>query len=157
MRKIFDQYDENKSGAISADELSHCFEALGHKMGQSEVDALFRRIDLDGSGEIDFDEFFFAAWRNRTFRPRLLEDALSARAAFLNVPSEVLATFEAGARSRPRRRRDPVSAEYPRRGPRPRLRGIAARRPRRRRDPVSAEGPRDRRPRAGSRKSCRGE
>jgi len=57
VRAAFDLYDEDKSGAISADEMTKCLEALGHKLSPAEIADLFRRIDSDGNGEIEFDEF----------------------------------------------------------------------------------------------------
>ena len=42
-RAAFALYDEDGSGAISADELTKCFEHMGHHLSKKEVADLFKR------------------------------------------------------------------------------------------------------------------
>jgi len=56
-RITFDIFDKDKSGSISAKELEIVLKNLGRETSKEKVDALMRRVDADGSGEISFDEF----------------------------------------------------------------------------------------------------
>jgi Ca2+-binding EF-hand superfamily protein len=57
MRKVFDQYDGDGSGSVTSTELKPLFGAVGINMKPYQIDAIVREYDLDGSGEIDFEEF----------------------------------------------------------------------------------------------------
>jgi Ca2+-binding EF-hand superfamily protein len=50
-------FDRDKSGGISYHELTSVMYALGQNMTHQEVLDLFRDVDTDGNGEIDFEEF----------------------------------------------------------------------------------------------------
>jgi Ca2+-binding EF-hand superfamily protein len=57
MRKIFEQFDEDKSGSVDANELRPLFATVGINMKPYQVEAIVKEYDLDGSGEVDFEEF----------------------------------------------------------------------------------------------------
>merc|ERR1712232_968714 len=52
-----DLVDWDDSGTISVDELEQLLETVGLRLEAHELDAMVREIDLDGNGEIDFEEF----------------------------------------------------------------------------------------------------
>ncbi|KAH9141197.1 hypothetical protein AeRB84_014606 [Aphanomyces euteiches] len=54
-RQVFDEFDVDKSGAISSDELQTLLQALGDK--DIDIDDIMARADADGNGQIDFEEF----------------------------------------------------------------------------------------------------
>lgn len=56
-REIFNLIDTDGSGCISPEELGALIEQVGLKITQEELDELVHEIDVDGSGEIDFQEF----------------------------------------------------------------------------------------------------
>jgi len=45
------------SGSISVEELETLLETVGLRLDSTELNAMVREIDLDGSGDIDFQEF----------------------------------------------------------------------------------------------------
>ena len=60
---VFSGFDNDGSGAISVDELGHLLTELGLSSlakSRAELEFLVREMDEDGSGEIDFNEFW--AW-----------------------------------------------------------------------------------------------
>ena len=57
MRRIFDDFDRNRSGAIDHAELRRALNALGLKTDSREAAQVLRRFDSDASGELEFDEF----------------------------------------------------------------------------------------------------
>ena len=57
MKSMFDRYDVDGGGAISAAELRPLFMSVGLNMKPFQIDAIVREYDLDGSGEVDFEEF----------------------------------------------------------------------------------------------------
>lgn len=56
-REIFELFDKDAGGSISADELLPVLSTLGKRPSPEELDKLVKEIDVDGSGEIEFDEF----------------------------------------------------------------------------------------------------
>ena len=52
--KVFAIIDDDSSGAISMDELASMFRDLGKPQSTSAMKAIFRIIDADKNGEIDF-------------------------------------------------------------------------------------------------------
>lgn len=57
MRQVFDQFDEDKSGSIDAEELYKVMKFLGHEMSESQVMELLSQVDVDNNGTVEFDEF----------------------------------------------------------------------------------------------------
>jgi Ca2+-binding EF-hand superfamily protein len=51
----FRRFDKNKNGRLSRDELIEGFrEVRGIDFSEKEIDDLIKRVDVDGSGDIDF-------------------------------------------------------------------------------------------------------
>lgn len=50
-------FDKDNSGNIDANELRDAMKALGIHLKRDEIDAMMYRVDKDGSGTIEFDEF----------------------------------------------------------------------------------------------------
>mmetsp|Transcript_54467 Transcript_54467/g.133527 ORF Transcript_54467/g.133527 Transcript_54467/m.133527 type:complete len:150 (+) Transcript_54467:222-671(+) len=57
LRAIFDIFDEDGSGKISADEVAHIMRNLGEKVTNEEVVNMIKAVDVNGDNEIDFQEF----------------------------------------------------------------------------------------------------
>merc|ERR1719409_2091616 len=57
MKSMFDRYDVDGGGSVSAAELRPLFMSVGLNMKPYQIDAIVREYDLDGSGEVDFEEF----------------------------------------------------------------------------------------------------
>jgi calmodulin len=53
----FRVFDKNDSGIITASELKHVMTTIGDKLTDEEVDALIREADIDGNGNINYEEF----------------------------------------------------------------------------------------------------
>ncbi|KAK9080718.1 hypothetical protein SSX86_000476 [Deinandra increscens subsp. villosa] len=54
---IFEQFDEDKSGAIDLKELKHCFEKLQVIFTNEEINDIFKTCDLNEDMGISFNEF----------------------------------------------------------------------------------------------------
>jgi len=59
IREAFQFFDSNGNGHISRFELKAVMMNLGEKLTDTECDALVREADLDGDGQIDYEEFYF--------------------------------------------------------------------------------------------------
>ena len=57
MREAFRAFDKNGNGFISAAELRHVMTNLGERITDEEVDEMMREADIDGDGQINFEEF----------------------------------------------------------------------------------------------------
>jgi polyphosphate glucokinase len=57
LRKVFDSFDADKSGQITAAELAAAVRALGVSLPDDELRELVIELDVDGTGEISFEEF----------------------------------------------------------------------------------------------------
>jgi len=57
LKQEFDAYDQDRSGCIDRGELKGLLEKLGEELTDEELDAAFKELDADGSGEIEFFEF----------------------------------------------------------------------------------------------------
>jgi hypothetical protein len=55
--KAFKVFDANGDGAISIVELGETMTALGHSHTPDEIRSMLWQVDVDGSDEIEFDEF----------------------------------------------------------------------------------------------------
>ncbi|KAL7676755.1 hypothetical protein ACOME3_003004 [Neoechinorhynchus agilis] len=56
----FKIFDKDNNGLISKQELLEAMEAFGGNLSRNEIDEIFRKIDTDKSGDIDFTEFIQA-------------------------------------------------------------------------------------------------
>ncbi|EQC41630.1 hypothetical protein SDRG_01588 [Saprolegnia diclina VS20] len=57
-RAVFDEYDTDKSGSISPDELRTLLKAMGEAdLDDAEINDIIRQADADNNGSIEFDEF----------------------------------------------------------------------------------------------------
>ena len=54
---LFKDFDSNKSGSLTIDELSNMLQKLQLAVDHRYVAALFKRFDTNGNGLIEFDEF----------------------------------------------------------------------------------------------------
>jgi Ca2+-binding EF-hand superfamily protein len=54
---LFDAVDEDKDRRMSLQEFKMCLVSAGMKMGEAKAQAEFKKIDVNGGGQILFDEF----------------------------------------------------------------------------------------------------
>ncbi|KAN0082579.1 hypothetical protein V8E55_008374 [Tylopilus felleus] len=57
IREAFKVFDKDGNGFISAAELRHVMTNLGEKLTETEVEEMIREADVDGDGQINYDEF----------------------------------------------------------------------------------------------------
>ena len=55
--QLFNQLDQSNTGIITADNLFEELRRADSEITYSEVEDVLRKVDKDGNGEIDFDEF----------------------------------------------------------------------------------------------------
>ncbi|KAK3253138.1 hypothetical protein CYMTET_37595 [Cymbomonas tetramitiformis] len=71
-KEVFDLVDKDKGGTISASEVKELMGLLGMHPTQEEVEAMVAEIDIDGNGEVDFEEFLqvMAGQQNTSYTKR---------------------------------------------------------------------------------------
>ncbi|KAF6173399.1 hypothetical protein GIB67_027094 [Kingdonia uniflora] len=57
LKEAFKVFDKDQNGYISAPELRHVMINLGEKLSDEEVDQMIREADLDGDGQVNYEEF----------------------------------------------------------------------------------------------------
>ncbi|RNA20015.1 Calmodulin [Brachionus plicatilis] len=57
IREAFDIFDRDKSGSISVKEMERVFKSLGIQASREEIRLVVKEMDIDGDGEISFEEF----------------------------------------------------------------------------------------------------
>jgi len=57
MRHYFAELDTDKSGMIGAEEIEETLISLGLAKSRADVTATVHELDVDGNGELDFEEF----------------------------------------------------------------------------------------------------
>jgi calmodulin len=57
IKEAFKVFDKDGNGFISAAELRHVMTNLGEKLSDSEVEEMIREADVDGDGQINYEEF----------------------------------------------------------------------------------------------------
>lgn len=63
LRRTFDKFDEDNSGAIDKGEFRAMMRDTGVKISKSECNKLFQDMDINADGEIGFDEYLEATQR----------------------------------------------------------------------------------------------
>ena len=61
---IFDQFDKDKDGKISAKELETAMVSMGQNPTNEEIKEMMEEADLNKDGKIDFEEFLSLMTRN---------------------------------------------------------------------------------------------
>jgi calmodulin len=77
-REVFEKNDWDNSGAIGMVELGGVMRAMGYRVDVGTQQQLMDEVDLDNSGEIDFDEFLKVMRRYREDEIHALESAFSS-------------------------------------------------------------------------------
>ena len=57
IKEAFRVYDMDGNGYISKAELKHVYNNLGEKLTDEDVDAMIREADIDGEGQVNYEEF----------------------------------------------------------------------------------------------------
>lgn len=57
MREAFQIFDSDGNGKITSEELRLIMENLGEKLTDEEIDDMVKEADIDGDGEINYEEF----------------------------------------------------------------------------------------------------
>ncbi|CAN6831751.1 unnamed protein product [Brassica oleracea var. botrytis] len=57
LKEAFRVFDKDQNGFISAAELRHVMTNLGEKLTDEEVEEMVREADVDGDGQINYEEF----------------------------------------------------------------------------------------------------
>merc|ERR1712188_340717 len=57
LMEAFKVFDKDGNGFISSVELRHVMTNLGEKLTDDEVDEMIREADVDGDGQVNYDEF----------------------------------------------------------------------------------------------------
>lgn len=57
IREAFKVFDRDGKGFITAVELRRVMTSLGEKLTDEEVDDMIREVDVDGDGQINYEEF----------------------------------------------------------------------------------------------------
>jgi len=55
--ELFYVFDRDGNGLISSEELAQVMKSLGERLTGQEVDAMMSEADVDGDGQINFQEF----------------------------------------------------------------------------------------------------
>ena len=78
LAQMFKTFDKNGDGRLDKKEIQEGYHKYQHKMiSDEEIDEIFARIDVDGSGYIDYTEFVASAMNNAD----LLSDTKSQQKA----------------------------------------------------------------------------
>ncbi|CAF3390894.1 unnamed protein product [Rotaria sp. Silwood1] len=58
LREVFRVFDKNSRGVIDVTDLKMIFKALDPDMPDDEVEQIISEVDEDGSGTVDYEEFY---------------------------------------------------------------------------------------------------
>eukprot|EP00659_Diplonema_papillatum_P006173 gene6173-9451_t len=64
LRECFNHFDSDGSGAIDVHELGNVFHAFGQELSDDELQQMIKDVDVDDSGEIEFEEFLMLMIHN---------------------------------------------------------------------------------------------
>ena len=56
-KDAFEMFDKNKDGTISTKDLINVLKSLNQDPTEEELNEMIAEVDLDGNGEVDFEEF----------------------------------------------------------------------------------------------------
>jgi calcium-binding protein CML len=57
LKQLFEMFDRDGNGYITAAELAHSMAKLGHALTAEELTGMIKEADTDGDGQINFEEF----------------------------------------------------------------------------------------------------
>ncbi|KAJ8286493.1 hypothetical protein GJAV_G00039830 [Gymnothorax javanicus] len=57
IREAFKVFDRDGNGFISKQELGTAMRSLGYMPNEVELEVIIKRLDMDGDGQVDFEEF----------------------------------------------------------------------------------------------------
>ncbi|KAH7728422.1 Vitellogenin-linked Transcript family member [Aphelenchoides avenae] len=57
LRAVFDELDVSGDGHITRSELRTAFQRMGHSLTDQEINAIYKHVDTNSDGKINFDEF----------------------------------------------------------------------------------------------------
>ncbi|XP_006832892.2 calmodulin [Amborella trichopoda] len=77
LKEAFRVFDKDQNGFISAAELRHVMTNLGEKLTDEEVDEMIREADVDGDGQINYEEFVKVMMAKRRMMQRTGGEHLS--------------------------------------------------------------------------------
>eukprot|EP00804_Cyclotella_cryptica_P016645 CCRYP_001963-RA/>CCRYP_001963-RA protein AED:0.34 eAED:0.49 QI:144/0.5/0.4/1/0.5/0.4/5/0/205 len=91
--EAFKVFDKDGNGFISAAELRHIMTNLGEKLTDEEVDEMIREADIDGDGQINYEEFVKMMMSN--LRAQGHNGTCNVNNVLTTVANEALSTADA--------------------------------------------------------------
>jgi len=61
LKRAFDSFDQERRGAISTDIVATVLKMMGHPVNRTILKQVIEEVDIDGSGELEFNEFVLLA------------------------------------------------------------------------------------------------
>ena len=92
-REAFDNFDKDHNGSISLKELGSMMKSLGQAPSDQDLREIISEVDLDGNGNIDFNEFI-TIMQKRTRDSDPEEEIISAFRVFDKDGNGTLSTKE---------------------------------------------------------------
>ena len=93
LKVMFEVLDEDDSGGLDKEELAQVFQQMGRTVEGAKLDKIFRGIDKDKNGSIEYDEFL-AWWRKQRAKER---EAIEEATDELEKTNELEATEAAAS------------------------------------------------------------